>query len=139
MAASWPNSPARSELTIPLPSRPAARPCRAKKLGIFSTTPEQLRAVVHGLRRLLGDHRSVEPESVRVRFLRLGSSSLDVDVSAYLYARDWNHFLEAQEELLFAVTELVAKAGTEIAFPSRTMCLANAPLAGTARDSAVST
>jgi MscS family membrane protein len=62
---------------------------------------------------------------VRVRFLRLGAFSLDVDVFAYLNARDWAHFLEIQEQLLFSVTEIVNRAGTSIAFPSQTMYVAN--------------
>jgi MscS family membrane protein len=91
----------------------------------YETTAQQLRAVVDGIRRLLDEHRSVDRESVRVRFLRLGQFSLDVDVFAYVFARDYNHFLEIQEQLLFSVTEIVEAAGTKIAFPSQTMYLAN--------------
>lgn len=91
---------------------------------VYETTPDQLRAVIGGIRRLLEEYPSIERESVRVRFLNLGSFSLDVDVFAYLYARDWNHFMEIQEQLLFGVTEIVAKAGTQFAFPSQTMYLA---------------
>jgi MscS family membrane protein len=61
---------------------------------------------------------------VRVRFVRLGASSLDVEIFAYLLARDWNHFLEIQEDLLLRVMEIIQHAGTEIAFPSQTMYLA---------------
>jgi MscS family membrane protein len=93
---------------------------------VYETTPDQLRAVIAGIRRLLEEFPSIERASIRVRFLRLGSFSLDVDVFAYLYARDWNHFMEIQEQLLFAVTEIVAKAGTQFAFPSQTMYLAGA-------------
>jgi MscS family membrane protein len=94
----------------------------------YETTPEQLHAVVDGIRRLLETHPLVDRDSVRVRFIRLGAFSLDVDVFAYFAARDWSHFLEIQEGLLFKVTELVAKAGAEIAFPSQTMYVANTPL-----------
>jgi MscS family membrane protein len=93
----------------------------------YETTPEQLQAVVDGIQRLLTEHPSVESDSARVRFFRLGQFSLDVDVSAYLLARDWNHFLELQERLLFGVTEIVRDAGSEIAFPSQTMYMANPP------------
>jgi MscS family membrane protein len=93
---------------------------------VYETTPDQLRAVIGGIRRLLEEYPSIERESVRVRFLNLGSFSLDVDVFAYLYARDWNHFMEIQEQLLFGVTDIVAKAGTQFAFPSQTMYLAGA-------------
>ena len=79
-----------------------------------------------GIRKMLGEHPLIDRQSVRVRFLNLGAFSLDVDVFAYVFARDWNHFLEIQEELLFGVTDIVAKAGTQFAFPSQTMYLAGA-------------
>jgi MscS family membrane protein len=91
---------------------------------VYETTPAQLHAVLGGIRRVLEEHSLVDRQSVRVRFLRLGAFSLDVDVSAYFFARDWNHFMEIQEQLLFTVTEIVAKAGTHFAFPSQTMYLA---------------
>jgi MscS family membrane protein len=97
----------------------------------YETTPQQLRAVVDGICRLLKENPAAEADTVRVRFIRLGQFSLDVDVSAYLIARDWNHFLELQERLLFAVTEIVQAAGTEIAFPSQTMYISNAQMAQT--------
>jgi len=102
----------------------------------YETTPEQLTAVVDGIRELLQSHGAVERESVRVRFLRLGPFSLDVDVFAYLQARDWNHFLEIQERLLFGVTEIVNRAGTSIAFPSQTMYVANRQEASVVPESA---
>lgn len=96
---------------------------------VYETTPAQVRAVIDGIRSLLESYPSVERGSVRVRFLHLGSFSLDVDVSAYFYARDWNHFMEIQEQLLFSVTDIVATAGTQFAFPSQTMYVAGTPSA----------
>jgi MscS family membrane protein len=85
----------------------------------YDTTQSQLHAVLDGIRQLLATHPVVERGSVRVRFLRLGTFSLDVEVFAYVYARDWVHFLEIQEELLFKVTGIVERAGTQIAFPTQ--------------------
>jgi MscS family membrane protein len=85
------------------------------------TTPQQLRAVVEGIRRMLETHPAIDAESIRVRFVNVGQHSLDVDVSAYLYAQDGNHFLELQERLLLGVTETVEAAGTAFAVPLPTM------------------
>jgi len=61
---------------------------------------------------------------VRIRFVRLGPSSLDVDIFAYVFGSDWNHFLQIQEELLFGVMDVVHRAEAGFAFPSQTMYLA---------------
>ena len=90
--------------------------CFNPAIGLRSgTTPEQARVVIDGIRRLLTGHPSVEVASVRVRLMNLGPFSLDIDVFAYVSARDSSHFLEIREQLLFTVTEVVAAAGTGIA------------------------
>ena len=93
---------------------------------VYETTPQQLHHVVDGITQLLTGHQLVDVPSARVRFIRLGAFSLDVDVFVYLRTRDWNHFLEIQEQLLFAITEIISRAGTSIAFPSQTTYVANA-------------
>lgn len=93
----------------------------------YETTPDQIRAIVAGIGNLLLEQATVDSNSVRVTLLRLGAFSLDVDVSAYLFARNWNHFLEMQQGLLLGIMEIVQQAGTGIAFPSQTMYLATDP------------
>ena len=90
----------------------------------YETTPVQLHSFMDGVRSLLNEHANVDSISVRVRFVRFGASSLDVDIFAYVFAHDWDNFLEIQEELLFGIMEIVHKAGAEIAFPSQSLYLA---------------
>jgi MscS family membrane protein len=87
----------------------------------YDTTPDQLQRLLEGVRHLLSEHPRVDPASARVRFFRLGTSSLDVEVFAYLFAIDWDQFLEMQEGLLSEITAIVNRCGTSIAFPSQTM------------------
>jgi MscS family membrane protein len=94
----------------------------------FDTTREQLHRVLEDVRRLLCDQPRVEPESIRVRFFRLGTMSLDIEVFAYLRASDWNHFLELQERLLSDVTGIVSQAGASLARPVQVLS-ADKPLA----------
>jgi MscS family membrane protein len=91
----------------------------------YETTAVQLRSFSTGIRTLLGGHDNVDRPSVRVRFVRFGASSLDVEIFAYVFASDWNNFLEIQEELLYGVMDLVQKVGAAIAFPSQTLYLAS--------------
>lgn len=89
----------------------------------YDTATARLRTVVNDFRHLLTEHASVDSGSVRVRFVRFGVSSLDVDIFAYVFARDWNHFLEIQEELLLSMMSVVEKAGVGIALPTQTLYL----------------
>jgi MscS family membrane protein len=93
----------------------------------YETTPLQVRSITAEVHKLLTTHPRIDSSSVRVRFVRLAASSLDVEIFAYLFARDWNHFLEIQEDLLLRVMEIIQQAGAEIAFPSQTTYLAAHP------------
>ena len=107
----------------------------------YGTTALQMSAVLDGIQQRLGSHRSVEHESARARFVRVGPSSLDIELFAYLFADDWVKFLEIQEALLLDVMEIVERAGAVIAFPSQTLYFADAnpfaPVTGGAATAAV--
>ena len=93
----------------------------------YGTTSTQMHAVLDSIRSLLKENRQVEPDSVRVRFLRFGPSSLDVEAFAYVWASDWNKFLEIQETLLLQMMGCVESAGVQIALPSQTIFVTAAP------------
>jgi MscS family membrane protein len=90
----------------------------------YTTTPEQLRSVLDGIRGMLAADPRVDTADARVRFRKLGESSLDVEVFAYVRSATFAEFLEVQEELLLSVLRTVSESGTSIAFPSRTVYLA---------------
>ena len=100
----------------------------------YETTAVQLRSFSAGVRTLLGGHDNVDLASVRVRFVRFGASSVDVEIFAYVFASDWNNFLEIQEELLYGVMDMVQKVGAAIALPSQTLYLESDKLAQGTRD-----
>jgi len=87
----------------------------------YETTREQLDAVLAGIRTLLGADPRVEAGTWRARLVKFGSSSIDIEVFAYLRTPDYVSFLAAQEELLLAVMTVVQNAGTAMAVPTQTM------------------
>ena len=91
----------------------------------YGTTPEQIRQIVSRVRDLLRGRTGVEIDTVRARFIRVAPSSLDIEIVSYIFAADWPAFLEIQEELLLRIMEIVDEAGTELAFPSQTVHLAD--------------
>ncbi len=93
-------------------------------LGLrYETTPDQLRHVLAGLRRVLLSHPRIDPEPQRVRFVGFGAYSLDLEVFAYVPTRDFNEFLEVKEDLFLRFMDVVAESGTGFAFPSQTTYL----------------
>lgn len=90
----------------------------------YETQADQLRYVLAEIRRMLYEHPQVENDAARIRFARFGSSSLDLDVFAYVRSGDMAGFLEVQEDLLLRIMDIVERSGTGFAFPSSTTYLA---------------
>jgi MscS family membrane protein len=87
----------------------------------YGTTSQQMSAVLEGIRSLLEESQHLETASIRVRFLRLGPSSLDVEIFTYVLAADWNQFLKIQESILLRIMELVESSGVQLAIPSQSL------------------
>jgi len=92
----------------------------------YETTSGQMRAIIDGTRAYLAAYPMTDQsESVRSRFVRFSPFSLDIEMFAYVYARDWDAFLETQQELLLEIMNIVERAGAEMALPSQTLHLAD--------------
>lgn len=89
----------------------------------YETSTDQMRHVLRELRDMLTRHPQVEKDSMRVRLIGLGTYSLDIEIFAYITAKDYVGFLEIQEGLLLACMEIVEASGTGFAFPSSTLYL----------------
>ena len=95
----------------------------------YETAADQLRYVLAGIRTMLYSHPKVERDGARIRFVAFGGSSLDLEIFAYVTETEMPEFLGIQEDLLLRIMDIIAEAGTGIAFPSQTTYLAkDAPL-----------
>jgi len=90
----------------------------------YETTPDQLRAVLASLRRILIGHPKVAADQLRARFSAFGPSSLDVEINAYVMTADAAEFQAIREDLYLRFMDAVLAAGTGFAFPSQTVYLA---------------
>jgi MscS family membrane protein len=91
---------------------------------LYATTPDQLRYVLVEIRKMLYAHPKVSNDPARVRFVNFGSSSLDVEIFAYVIATDFSEYLGIAEDLNLRIMDIVAESGTSFAFPSSTTYLA---------------
>jgi len=95
-------------------------------LGLrFETSAREMQAALSACRAHLASDPRVEPATARVRFLKVGAYTLDVEVFAYVLAPDWATFLGSQEDLLLALMHAVEEAGSGFAFPTQTTYLAS--------------
>ncbi len=89
----------------------------------YETTQEQLRDILVKLRELLAGRPPVEQETMRVRLVGFGDSSLNIELFAYVRTQNWVEFLGIREDILLRVRDLIEQSGTAMAFPSQTLYL----------------
>ncbi|MGQ9834609.1 MAG: mechanosensitive ion channel family protein [Thermoanaerobaculaceae bacterium] len=93
-------------------------------LGLeYRTSKAQLSKILGEIRQLLADHPKVVKEGQRCVFRGFGDSALLVEIFCWLATTSWEEYLAVAEELNFALKDIVERAGTAFAFPSRTIYL----------------
>ena len=87
----------------------------------YETDTDQLRYVLAKIREMFHSHPRIDSDTVRVRFVGYGSSSLDIDVRVYADTDEWNDFFAIKEDVLLRIKGIVEQSGTGFAFPSQTL------------------
>lgn len=93
----------------------------------YGTSPSTLELLLSKVRGFLEEDARVLPELRRVRILRFAESRLELEVWAYVSARNWPHFLQIQEDLLLTIRRMIASCGVALAHPSRTVYVKSGP------------
>lgn len=96
---------------------------------VYDTTAAQMREVLAGIERVLRAHPKLWTESLTVRFREFADSSLNIEVMAWFETTDWAEFITIRQEVLLQIMEVVERAGTSFAFPTRTVHLVGEPAA----------
>jgi MscS family membrane protein len=89
----------------------------------YGTTERQMRAVLDGIERVLREHPRLWPDSLTVRLVELGESTLGIDVMAWFQTSDWDEFQLIRQEVLLQFMGVIEAAGTSFAVPARTILL----------------
>jgi MscS family membrane protein len=88
---------------------------------VYETQPEQLRAVLANVEKLLRDHPKIWSQSITVRLVGINPPSLDIDLMAWFAVPDWDTFQLVRQEVLIEILRVVQKAGSSLAFPVQTL------------------
>ncbi len=87
----------------------------------YETDQKQLNDILAQMRKALKTTPSIAPQGQRVHFTEYGACSLNIEVFAYLYAPDYEVFLEKQEAVLLTLGRIVETNNCGFAFPSQTL------------------
>ncbi len=94
---------------------------------VYGTTAAQLGRIMDELKLALETHPKRHPEDVRVALAALGATSIDIEVLAWFATTDWNEFVALRQQMLLAIMEIVARHGSDFAFPTQTLHIATVP------------
>jgi MscS family membrane protein len=81
----------------------------------LNSTPDQVLAVVTGIRAMLLAYPSVEKDSVLVQFVAISNQSMDIAVYCFANEADYNKFQAITEDINLKIMKIVADAGASIA------------------------
>ncbi len=96
----------------------------------YSTSADQMRAVVAGIRELLENTQGIDRETVIVHFINFSASSLDVRVICQVLLTDWREFTALKEALFLDIMGIVEGLGIDFAFPSQSVYVESMPAGG---------
>lgn len=87
----------------------------------YATSPAQMREVLAGFEQVLRAHPRLWPDALTVRFSAFAASSLDIEIMAWFETSDWAEFQAIRQGILLQFMDVVERAGTGFAFPTRTV------------------
>jgi MscS family membrane protein len=94
----------------------------------YSTTREQMEAVINDLRESIATHTEVAQKQTQiVHFQDFNPSDLGILIYCYVATTDWKSYLDIRQEINLAIMEVVNRHGTSFAFPSQSVYIEHMP------------
>ena len=86
---------------------------------VRNTTSAQIKQILAGLEEVLRNHPAIWLDDVTVKLMQIGEWSLDIEIMAWFQTTDYNQFRAMRQDALIGFMEVVEKAGSSFAFPTR--------------------
>jgi MscS family membrane protein len=95
------------------------------ELGVtYDTTADQMRGAVARIEEYLQGNPDIHQEFMLVKFTEFANSSLNIFVYCFTVTTDWTRHLTVRQEVNLAIMDILTDLGLEVAFPTRTVHLA---------------
>lgn len=116
-----------TNITIENPSRMSNRRI-LETVGVRYDDIPVLSSILEDTREMLANHESIDTtRTLMVNLDHYGPSSVDFFIYTFTKTTKWEEFHQIKEDILLQVSEIIAKHGAEIAFPTRTVRLVQEP------------
>lgn len=89
---------------------------------LYSTTQEQLHAIVNDIQKLIDDHPHTNQDG-KVRFIAFGTSSLDIMILYFVDTMNYSIFLDVKQEINYKIMQIVKNHKSDFAYPTQTIHL----------------
>lgn len=97
-------------------------------IGIRYQDLAKMEPIVAEVKAMLRAHPEIDThKTLIVAFDEFAASSLNFLVYTFTKTREWVHFHDVKQDVLLKVAEIIARHGAEIAFPTQTIHLEQAP------------
>lgn len=108
-------------ISVENPSRMTHRRIR-EDVGVRYDDVAVVPAILEDIRTYLLENPDIDREqTLMVNFNRFGPSSMDFFIYAMTHTRVWTEYHMVKEQVLLKVSEIIARHGAEIAFPTTTV------------------
>lgn len=97
-------------------------------LGLtYSTTTEQMEAILGQIRDYLSNNEAIHPETIMIYFDEFGPSSLNIFCYFFTKTTVWSEYLAVRESVNLELMRIVEKSGAAFAFPTQTLHVESLP------------
>jgi MscS family membrane protein len=95
-------------------------------VGVRYADVAQMATIVANIRSMLENHEDIDTEqTLIVNFNTFNASSLDIMIYTFTKTVNWVAFHKVKQDVLLKISELIQEQGAEVAFPTRTLHLAD--------------
>jgi MscS family membrane protein len=113
-----------TKISVENPSRMTNRRIH-ETIGVRYSDVDRVPGILAEIRKYLASHPQIDPSrTTMVNFNAFGASSLDFFIYCFTRTIVWTEYHAVKEEVLLHISGIIARQGAEIAFPTRTLHLA---------------
>lgn len=91
-------------------------------IGVRYEDVQVLPKIVDEVKAMLQSHPEIDQgQTLMVNFNSFGASSLDFFIYTFTKTVNWTEYHQVKQDVLFRISDIIAKHGAEVAFPTRTL------------------